>query len=310
MGQVHDLIISAGLEAAKENALTKHERLCVETAASVMFDDSQGLNILHSGFALTALPHRQTDELKWVRSGGQNDEIILRIESGFQRNETPIGIPYGSVARLILIYLSTEAVSNGSRTIELGSTMADFLRRVGLSWGGKSSAAVREQARRIAACRLTFYSNTQQNPIMNGNFVRSAIICDKGQEDQPRLWNDTVELDEAFYKSLTEHPLPLREAAVRQLCGKSMALDLYVFLAYRLHVLERPTKVSWAALFKQFGGGYTQKKTFVQAIKEPLGLALAAYPEARVDLDESGLTLHPSPSPVPKLKFPKFRKLS
>lgn len=115
------------------------------------------------------------------------------------------------------------------------------------------------------------------------------------------LWQDTVELDEAFFKSLTEHPLPLREAAIQQLSGRSMAIDLYVFLSYRLHVLEKPMPVSWKALYAQFGGGYREQRVFVNEVKEPLKIALAAYPKARVDINEAGLILHPSDSPVPRV---------
>jgi hypothetical protein len=47
-----------------------------------------------------------------------------------------------------------------------------------------------------------------------------------------------MRLDEDFYQSLIEHPLPLREAAIRQISSRSLAIDLYVWLAYRLHILS------------------------------------------------------------------------
>ena len=78
------------------------------------------------------------------------------------------------------------------------------------------------------------------------------------------LWQDTVELDEVFFKSLTQHPLPLREAAIRELAGRSMAIDIYVFLSYRLHVLEKPTPVSWTALFAQFRRGLSKPEKLRQ----------------------------------------------
>ena len=153
-------------------------------------------------------------------------------------------------------------------------------------------------------CRLTFFNKRERDTqISNGSFVRNAVICDNVEAggQQLRLWNDTVELDEAFFQSLKDHPLPLREAAVRQLSGRSMALDLYIYFSYRLHVLERPTTVSWSALYQQFGGGYGKREVFVQSVKDPIMLALAAYPEAKVDITRAGLVLHPSPSPVPKI---------
>lgn len=302
MGEVHQMVLNYGAAAAREHATSKLERQCLDTAAAVLQDDKFDLNILHSGFAMTALPHRRVEDLVWERNGGQKGEIKLHIESGYGMGMEPVGIPYGAVARLILIYLSSEAVANNSRVIELGRNMKQFLDRMGISVGGKSVAMVRDQARRISMCRLTFFNKRERDTLIsNGSFVRNAVICDPSSEQQSRLWNDQVELDEAFFKSLTDHPLPLREAAIRQLSGRSMALDLYVFLSYRLHVLEKPTPVSWSSLQAQFGGGYRERWVFVQTIRDPLALALAAYPEAKVEINEGGLVLHPSPSPVPKI---------
>jgi hypothetical protein len=303
VAEVHQQVIDFGAATARQLAVTKIEKQCVDTAAAVMQDDRFDLNILHSGFAMTALPHRKVDDLVWERTGGPKGELRLHIESGYGLEKDPVGIPYGAVARLILIYLSSEAVANNSRVVDLGRSMKQFLDRMGIPVGGKSVAMVRDQSRRISMCRLTFFNKRERDTLIsNGSFVRNAVICDTGTagDQQLRLWNDTVELDEAFFQSLKDHPLPLREAAIRQLSGRSMALDLYVYFSYRLHALEKPTSVSWSAMHQQFGGGFKERWVFVQSIKDPLALALAAYPEANVDINEGGLILHPSPSPVPK----------
>jgi hypothetical protein len=302
LGDVHQLILTKGLDEAKQFADSKLERQCFDAAAAVLQDERFDLNILHSGFAMTALPHRSVPDLVWERAGGQNGELKLHVESGYGPDKKAIGIPYGSVARLILIHLSSEAVANNSRVVPLGPNMKCFLERMGISPGGKSRAMVRDQARRISMCRLTFFAKRERDTVMtNGSFVKTAVIVDDFPDKQPAFWQDTVELDEAFFKSLKDHPLPLREAAIRQLSGRSMALDLYVFLSYRLHALTKPTPVSWAALYRQFGAGFKKQWVFVQGVKAPLELALAAYPEAKVDITEKGLILHPSESPVPKI---------
>jgi hypothetical protein len=302
LGDVHQLILDYGADTARSLATSKLDRQCLEAALAVMQDDRFDLNLLHSGFALTALPHRNTPELVWERAGGHNGEIKLLVESGRAHNKQPVGLPYGSIARLILIHLSTEAVANNSRIVELGSSMRAFMRRMGIAPGGKSFAMLREQSMKISLCRLTFYNKREKDTLVsNGSFVRNAVICDHLDERQMRFFQDTVELDEAFFKSLTEHPLPLRESAIKQLTGRSTALDLYIFLSYRLHVLERPTPVSWQSLYQQFGAGAANLRIFKQGFKTPLQLALAAYPEAKVDITDYGLLLKPSPSPVPKI---------
>ncbi len=300
MGDVHQLILDIGVDSARQLAYDKVGRQCVEAAFSVMSDENFDIGITHAGFAITALPHKPFPDRVWERSGGRNGEITLRIESGSNRNGDVVGIPSGSIARLILFHLSSEAYVNNSRVVELGSSMRAFLSRMGISPGGKTLKIVREQSRRIALCRLTFYNEGKKNTMVsNGSFVRNAVLGNPQDESVP-FWQDTVELDEGFFNSLRDHPLPVREAAIRQLSNRSLALDIYVYLAYRLHVLTKPTPVSWAALFAQFGSGVKEKKVFINGFKEPLALALSAYPEAKVEQSDTGLILYPSASPVPK----------
>ena len=77
-----------------------------------------------------------------------------------------------------------------------------------------------------------------------------------------------------------------------------MALDLYCWLAYRLHVLPGARTVSWKALKSQFGTGFSRMDHFRPTFKDNLALAMAVYPDATVDVTERGLTLQPSRPPV------------
>ena len=177
---------------------------------------------------------------------------------------------------------------------------------MGITVGGKTYQLVREQSRRISRCRLTFLRRVGNSELAtNGAFVRDSILpLDPRSSAQLSLWQERVRLDEGFYQSLIEHPLPLREAAVREISSRSMAIDLYVWLAYRLHVLSRPVEVGWPALRRQFGEGYKELRFFRRDVLPSLRLALAVYPEARVTVDDvMGLTLHPSAPPVPERKI-------
>jgi len=297
MGDIHRLILSDGLDGAKARTADQLERQCLETAFAVMTDERQRVGIMHAGFAMTALPHKALQDTVWIRQGGN---IKLRVESGADAQDRIVGLPYGAMARMILLYLQTEAVKTKSREIELGRSMNQWLASMGVDNGGKNYRMVREQSRRLSFCRLTFY-RVEDNATMvtNGSFVRDAILPTRDGEQMP-LWRETIRLDEGFYESLIEHPLPVREAAIREIAHRSMALDVYVWLAYRLHRLTKPTSVSWKALFDQFGGGFHRLRDFRAKFREPLVLALAAYPEADVEIDEKGVRMNPSAAPIPQ----------
>jgi Plasmid encoded RepA protein len=308
MGTIHQLILDCGVDGAKARTVGKLDRQCVETAFAVMSDEEQRIGIMHAGFAMTALPHKAVEDDVWIRQGGS---IKLRIESGIDARDAKVGLPYGAIARIILLYLQTEAVRTRSREVELGRSMNQWLTTMGINNGGKTYRLVREQSRRLSLCRLTFYRVTDEATIVtNGSFVRDAILPSRERDgDQLPLWREAIRLDEGFYQSLIDHSLPLRLAAIQKIAHRSMALDVYIWLAYRLHQLTKPTAITWKALYDQFGGGFRHVRQFRAKFKEPLALALAAYPEARLEVDAKGVLLHPSAPPIPERRSPSVTRV-
>ena len=298
MAEVHQLILLHGIEEARRQAVTRHERAVLEAAYKVLGEENEAIGFTYSGFALTSLPHKVQEGTIWRREG---HNLTLVLQSGTDRQGKPVGLPYGSYARFILLFLQSEAVKTRSREIELGRSMQVWLGRMGLSIGGNSYRLVKEQARRISVCRLTFFGHFgDQEVLRNGAFVEGAITM-TGTPEQPSLWQDRVRLDEAFYRALCEHPVPVSEQALKAIGPRSMTIDVYIWLAYRLHALKRDTEVSWAALYTQFGAGFKRLRAFRAQFMESLDLALAVYPDARVTVDEAGVTLRPSRPAIAKL---------
>jgi hypothetical protein len=79
-----------------------------------------------------------------------------------------------------------------------------------------------------------------------------------------------------------------------------MVIDVYIWLAYRLHALRKDVDVSWLALHGQFGQGYGRLRDFRRDFVQALELAVAAYPEARVGISERGVILRPSRPAIAK----------
>ena len=121
-----------------------------------------------------------------------------------------------------------------------------------------------------------------------------------GTPEQPSLWQDRIRLDEAFYRALCDHPVPVSETALKAIGPRSMTLDVYIWLAYRLHALKRDTEVSWLALYAQFGAGFKRLRAFRAQFIESIELALAVYPDARISIDEAGVILRPSRPAIAK----------
>jgi hypothetical protein len=292
MAEIHQLIIKHGIAEARRQATTKHDRMLVEAAYQVLSEDAEKMGFTYSGFALTSLPHKPQIGTTWKREGHQ---LTLVLHAGVDRQEKTVGLPYGSYARFILLFLQSEAIRTQSREIELGASMKRWLVSMGLSVGGKTYRLVSEQARRISMCTLMFFSSREGADIVRrGGFVDGAITMAEALGDQPSLWQERVLLNEEFYRALRDHPVPLSESALRAIGPRSMVIDVYIWLAYRLHALRRDVEVGWPALFAQFGAGYSRLRDFRRDFIEALELALAAYPEANVGMGERGVILRPS----------------
>src|SRR3954469_14141510 len=192
MAEVHQIIIRHGIEAARSQATTKHERMLVEAAYRVLAEDAEKIGFTYSGFALTSLPHKPQKETVWRREG---HNLVLFVESGRERSGAPVGLPYGSYARFILLFLQSEAVRTGGREIELGRSMRVWLGTMGLSIGGTTYKMVGEQAKRISGCRLQFFTDRDGKELMrHGGFVDGSISMAGVSGNQPGLWQDCVEV--------------------------------------------------------------------------------------------------------------------
>jgi len=224
-----------------------------------------------------------------------------------------VGLPYGSYPRLLLSWITTEAVRTRSPVLEFGPTLAAFLEALGLlSTGGKEGTIprLRNQIERLfsssISCRYKDETTTQ-----GGGFS----IADEYQlwwnpkmPDQLPLWKSTVTLGSKFFQEIINRPVPVDIRALHELKRSPMAIDIYCWLTHRMAYLRKDTVIPWPLLQLQFGADYANdaqgqrnfKKKFLQCLIK----IRTIYPKARVSEVEQGLLLSPSPPHVAKLPEP------
>lgn len=300
MGEVHQLLLELGKAGAIQ---ATGQRPLVEAAAGYLASEDSEIGFIYSGWAQAALPHRRlADDAVWEI---KTERLGLLVQPGVRMvadgPNVLVGVPYGSRARLILLYLQSEAARTGSRRIELGRSLRVWLGRLGIPIGGGSMKEVRDQAERLSYCRLSFQVfQGARAGLVNQLILDEAMFDMDGRGGGGDRFLQEAVLSQSFFDQLQRHPVPVAEAAVRQIANNSLALDVYCWLAYRLHSLSAPMPVSWAALQNQFGRGFGLAKHFKSQFKQTLGLALAVYPDAKVQITERGVTLNPSRPPVGK----------
>lgn len=279
-------------------------RIADTASASITRELEQGFEVgyTYSAWCLAGLPHREHPPGEDWLIGTDYAQLLVRPGVRVMDDGTreALSVPSGTLARLILIDWQTEAFESGSREISMGSNPNALLTRLGLTRGGPVSRKVADQLERLARCAIDFkFGNDREAVIVNERLVEAfhyTTAEDPRTKRQTRMIERVV-LSEAFFRELKRHPIPVDRAAIKDIQSSPRAIDIYLWLAFRLHALQAETMVSWSALWRQFGRE-KKLKAFRAEFKEPLALALAAYRAARVTVVDKGLLLAPSPAPI------------
>lgn len=280
-----------------DDAITRlvNEALAVEAEAAINAD---ALGFLARAMVQATLPHRRVPGNEFERRNGAFRLSLLAPSA--------VGLPYGSVPRLLLAWLTTEAVRTKTRELVLGDSLSAFMRELGLMpTGGRWGSITRLKAqttRLFSATVSCTYEGDDKTALIGYRLADKALLWwDPKRPAQAGLWASTVTLSEAFYAEVINRPVPVDMRALRALKRSPLALDLYCWLTYRMSYLEKPTSIPWAALAAQFGSDYARLRDFKAAFVAELQKVEIVYSEVRVKPDERGLGLLPSRPHIPRL---------
>ena len=224
-----------------------------------------------------------------------------------------LGLPYGAIPRLLMLWVTSEAMRSQERRLALGGSLNQFLRDVGLNpetGGGKRGDAkrMRDQMVRLFRSRISFEYKQGSSGAGAMAWVDMAIApkgylwWDFNQPDQTALFDSWIELSEDFYKAITANAVPVNLTMAGQLKKSPLALDLFVWTAYRLFRMEEGEQVNIpiAALHHQFGTDYARVRDFRAKLTAAIAKLETVWPDAPIELTSRGLKL----TGIPKRKLP------
>ena len=234
------------------------------------------------------LPHRDPGNVPvWTR---QNGKLLLGLQPGpdLATGEL-LGYPYGTIPRLLLFWLISEAVYRKdklplaeARRIDLDAgSLADFMRLIGLNprtGGGKrgDAARLRDQMDRLFSCRIAFQEvapRTRRDGATSRprKFMEVSpdheIWWNRKRPEEASLFGSYVELGEKFFLTVTAAPVPLDLRMLRMLKRSPLALDLYGWLCHRVYTVNksgRQQPISYHALMEQIGTDYDNVDEFAR----------------------------------------------
>ncbi len=282
----------------------------IDSAISINMDRAgiEDAIFQHSVLCQTFLPYRNPgDDAKiWQQTQGN---VSLAVQAGHALNpETGIfefiGLPYGTKARLILAHINSQAIKTQNRLVDVEDSMTAFIKKIGLNSDGRTIKEVKEQLRRLTTSTISLgYSDGQRGLQVDLKIVKAFDLWFPKDENQRVFWSSTVQLTEDYFSSLIHHAIPLDERALAALSHNAMAMDIYAWLAQRMHRIAPGSSqfVAWKNMKDQFGSGYGEMKKFKQVFRKTLKLARLQYPTARLEEDKNkGFYLYSSPPPIPQ----------
>jgi hypothetical protein len=295
-------------DAAGLPNITPIKMRLIKAGAAIRQDVADELTYTHTVLAQTCLPARKPDDniRQWERQQGR---AMLMVEAGSayhpkEKSYVPLGLPYGPKARLILMHLNGEALRQGSPIIEVEGSLSAFVRRIqGRHPTGPEFSNFKEQLSRLSAATVRMAIDYESHALQVDTKIVGAFDLWFPKDDRQRvMWPSTVKLSLDYYDSLSRHAVPLDERAITALAHSAMALDVYCWLAQRLHRIPqgKPQFIPWPALYEQFGQGYSQLRQSRSFFLKQLRQVKTAYPHSRFDADAKGMMLWNSPPPIAK----------
>ena len=222
-------------------------------------------------------------------------------------------LPFGNLPRLILAWVSTEAVRTQSRELVLGKSLSDFMRSLGVysSSGGKHTR-LRNQMKRLfnAHVQLIYKDVRGEANVSSSVADRSEFWWNERKPDEPSLWESKIYLGEAFFNEIINHPVPIDINTLTALKRSPLGLDLYLWLTYRTFTLRAPQRLSWQQVYRQFGvdpakanDNLTVQNFRRDCLRELKKIQLA-WPEFNYTTAPGVLILHPSTPTIGSLSGP------
>ena len=218
-------------------------------------------------------------------------------------------LPYGSLPRLLMAWVCTEAVRTKSRELVLGKSLSEFMRSLGIyTTNGNAHTRLRNQMKRLFNAHIRLIYEDKQTE----RFISSAI-ADRGEfwwnERKPGervLFNSKIRLGEDFFNEIIHHPVPLNINTLKALKRCALGLDLYLWLTYRTFSLKHPVRITWRQVYRQFGPRPDKAsvpgtaKNFRRKVLRELKKIKIAWPELNYSTVPGVLILSPSkPSAAP-----------
>ena len=273
--------------------------------------EADSISFMPAALVRLTLPYRQPKDSagnfldQYTRETSQ-----LRLTIKTMRPE--YGLPYGSFSRLLMAWVSQEAVRSKSPIIPLVSLRA-LCKLFGLSVNGVTAQRLKDHVLRIRYS--LFYiewrslSKPSENVTLTKDLLFPAVVAAELWQERDVYGNLTlkensesyIRLSQEFFNEICMRPTPIDWRIYKELNPSALAMDIYTYLTYRSSFTHYDTLLTWTELKNLFGANYDTMAAFRKAFRIAMKKIVKFYTGLRCEDDERGLLLKPDTRPsVPK----------
>lgn len=271
------------------------------------------ITFTHSVFAQCFLPLRKPKDDKFyeVQHGRASLVIqagaLLNPETGkFEQQQ----VPHGSAARITLAHIHNHIIRAGSLDeaieIPMGESLRSFFETHRLNYGGKNGKQITKQIRNIATSHITIgiWKDDRAAQVDVPKLAKRIDFWLEKDERQRSLWQPTMTVNPEYAAAIRERAVPLDMRALVGLYEKPRAMDVFTWLSYRLPTVQakRGVYIPYTGdngLHGVFGTEVSSHRLFKARFIETLKEVARWYPDARVSIEDKGIRIYNSPSPIP-----------
>lgn len=272
----------------------------IEMAHEIQANELGNLGFFARFLIQCTLPHTDPgDTPAWTRKNGS---YTLVIQPGWDtKNERVLGYPYGTIPRLLLIWIITEAKRTGNRRLELNTSLQAFMQALNLNvtnGSGKRSDArrMKQQALRLFGARIAFHRHLEKTNFQTGATMATGEHVMKAEvANQTLLWWDRdghtltadeqnwIELSTDFFAAIMASVVPCDMRAIAMLQRSPLAIDLYMLCNWLAANMSNKTKhlLTWKMLGQQLGCDYADQANLKKKIKAAMRKVQLAHPKLR-----------------------------
>lgn len=248
----------------------------------------------HAVFCQCVLPVRALKEGTRHYSVQHGSASLMFSAGSIQDPETKIvedfEVPAGPKARLLFSYIIDQAKRTGDTTVDMGHNLYQFMQKNKIPLGGKNRAEITRQVKNIAAGNISvgMWGETEThkyNRQRKYSIAQEVSFWMPKNIDQPQLWNPELTLSDDFMGVLENHCLLLDIEPLVALQSNARAMDMYMWLSYRINTVKRDVKIPYDKLHSVFGNEVKDIRDFKKSFRKSIQAALPFIPNADVDLD-------------------------